>query len=106
MAHQNLGEFEHQVLLAILRLESESYSVPIVEELEVRTGRDVSQAAVFIVLRRLENKGLLSSRIDDTGGRTRRYFRLQPAGLERLREARRGLVSLWDGVTATLDDVS
>jgi len=53
MPKETLGEFEHQVLLAILRLGGEAYSVPIVVELEQRTGREVAQAAVFIVLRRL-----------------------------------------------------
>ena len=37
MGREGLGEFEHRVLLAILRLGSESYSVPIVLELEQRT---------------------------------------------------------------------
>ena len=59
MSRETLGEFEHKVMLAILRLGGEAYSVSIVEELEERTDREVAQAAVFIVLRRLEEKGLL-----------------------------------------------
>jgi len=43
-----LGEFEHQVLLAILRLGSESYSVEIVLELEAETGREVGTAAGLV----------------------------------------------------------
>ena len=78
MGRKGLGEFESQVLLAIIRLGGEAYSVPLVLELEERSGRDVAQAAVFIVLRRLEGKGLVSSRMEDavdTGtGRARRYF--------------------------------
>ena len=108
MGKNRLGEFEHQVLLATLRLGGEAYSVPIVLELEERTGRDVSQSSVFIVLQRLEKKGLLSSRIDDTTkpqtGRVRRYFSLTPAAMKRLREARRDLIALWAGVGATLDE--
>ena len=63
MAKDLLGEFEHQVMLAILRLGSESYSVALVLELEETTEREVAPAAVYIALRRLEAKGLLTSRM-------------------------------------------
>src|SRR5688500_3352641 len=64
MTRRGLGELEQQVLLTILQLGGEAYSVPVVLELEARSGREVSQAAVYIVLRRLEEKGLVSSRIE------------------------------------------
>ncbi len=105
-----LGEFEHQVLLAILRLGEEAYSVPIVLEIERCTGKRPSQAAVYIVLRRLEEKGLLSSRFDDHAvpktGRTRRYFKTTPRALRLLKETRQRLFGLWDGLETRLDDVS
>jgi len=107
MSKATLGEFEQQVLIAILRLGSESYSVPIVLELEERAERQVAPAAVYIALRRLENKGLVSSRLDtaapDEGGRPRRYFRLEPEAVERLRASRRVLERLWDGVGQALE---
>lgn len=109
MPRDNLGEFEHMVLLAILRLGEESYSVPVVLELEARTGREVAQSAVFVALKRLEKKGLLRSRLDDHAvketGRVRRYFKLTPAGEEKLRDTRAALVSLWEGVGTQLDRV-
>jgi len=101
-----LGDLEHQALIATLRLKGEAYSVSVVQEIEARTGREVAQSAVFIAMRRLEAKGLLQSRIDDQleePGRVRRYFDLTAAGMERLREMRRALVSLWDGFTAELE---
>ncbi len=102
-----LGGFEHQVLLTVLRLGGEAYSVPLVIELEERTGREVSQAAVFVTLRRLENKGLLTSRLDDHAvpetGRERRYFALTPGGRNSLRETRHRLLRLWEGVAGELD---
>jgi DNA-binding PadR family transcriptional regulator len=108
MGRDTLGDFEHQVLLAVLRLGGEAYSVPVVLELEERTGREIAQAAVFIVLRRLENKGLLASRFQDgtasDTGRTRRYFELTPLAIERLRESRKALVRLWEGVETRLDE--
>jgi DNA-binding PadR family transcriptional regulator len=107
MGREALGEFEHQVLLTILRLDAKSYSVPIVLELEERTGKSVAPAAVHIALTRLEKKGLVSSRLvdprADEGGRVRRYFELQPKGIERLKESRRTLASLWEGLDPVLD---
>lgn len=106
MARETLGDFEHQVLLAMLQLGGEAYSVPLVLELEERTGREIAQAAVFIALRRLERKGLVTSRLDDRAvedtGRVRRYFRTTPKAIRRLRETRRTLVRLWEGLDVVL----
>ena len=106
--HDVLGGFEHQVLIALIRLGGEAYSVPIVLEIETVTGRSVAPAAVYVTLRRLEKRGLLESRTAplESGelGRPRRVFSLTAMGLEVLREARRTLSSLWDGVAA-LEDV-
>ncbi len=109
MARETLGYFEQQILLVIIRLDGESYSVPIVLELEERTGREISQAAVYVALRRLEDKGLLTSRMDDHAiketGRVRRYFQLTPLALQRLGKSRRTLIGLWDGIETILDEV-
>ena len=78
MPRDALGEFEHQVLLAILQLGGESYSAPIVTEIESRSGRNASPAAVYIALRRLEQRGLVRSNKSEPGpnegGRGRRTF--------------------------------
>lgn len=106
MTRTALGDLEHQALIATLRLKGEAYSVSVVQEIEARTGREVAQSAVFIAMRRLEEKGLLESHVDDqteTKGRVRRYFELTPAGRGRLREMRQALMSLWDGVTGELE---
>lgn len=106
MAKDLLGELEHHVLLALLQQGEEGYSVPIVLELEERTGRDVAPAAIYIALRRLESKGLLDSELryadPDEGGRERRYFRLTPEGIERLREAKASFMNLWKGLEPVL----
>lgn len=106
MSRDSLGEFEHQILLAILRLGGEAYSVPLVIELEERTGREVSQAQVFIVLCRLEAKGLLVSHFSqgpEASGRVRRYFRTTPRAVKKLRDTRRELKRLWDGLGPVLE---
>jgi DNA-binding PadR family transcriptional regulator len=106
MTRTALGDLEHQALIATLRLKGEAYSVSVVQEIGSRTGREVAQSAVFIAMRRLEEKGLLESRVDDQTeekGRVRRYFDLTPAGMERLREMRTALLSLWDGFQTELE---
>ena len=106
MPREGLGEFEHHVLLVILRLGGESYSMPIVLELQEVSGREVSAAAVFIALCRIEKTGLLTSRFDESDGEaahSRRNFTLTPEALARLRASRRAFVRLWSGVAGTLD---
>jgi DNA-binding PadR family transcriptional regulator len=108
MPREALGELEHRVMLAILRLGGEAYSLPVVQEIETRTGRKVAQSAVFIAMRRLEGKGLLSSRleemVDGRPDRVRRHYRPTPAGMAMLRNARRDLVSLWEGIETLVED--
>ena len=102
MSSQALGEFEQLVLLAILRLGDEAYTVPVIDEIERRTGRQVGHASVYVALRRLEKKGLVRSRMSEPtgrpGGRSRRYFRTEPEALERLRDQRDALLAMWDGL--------
>lgn len=106
MTREALGEFEQLVLLAIVHLGKEVYGVPIVDEIERRTGRAVSPAAVYVTLRRLEQKGLLSSNMSapthERGGKARRCVTVTPAGLRSLRAARQLLDSMWNGLDPEL----
>lgn len=111
MSDQTLGDFEQTVLLAILHLEArpdtEVYGVPIVDEIESRTGRSVSRSAVYVTLRRLEKKGLLSSWMSEPrperGGKPRRCVRVEPEALELLRESRRMMDAMWEGIDPAPD---
>lgn len=97
-----MGEFEQLVLLAILRRENDAYGMEVREEIERRTGRDVSYGAVYTTLDRLETKGYVSHRMGEAtaerGGRARKYFRVLPAGREALAATRRALTVMWEGV--------
>jgi DNA-binding PadR family transcriptional regulator len=104
MGRQALQHFELQVLLAMLRQRTETYSVPLVIALEKRTGRSVAQAAVFIALSRLERKGLVSSRLEEPDARrARRYFKLTRQGLAAVKEQRLEHARLWRGLGRLLD---
>lgn len=103
----SLGELEHLVLLVIVRLGSEAYGVPIVDELRRHTRRPVLRPSVYLALRRLEEKGLIRSRLGEPeprrGGRARKYVQLTAAARRQLRESHRTLQSLWQG--ARLDEI-
>ena len=102
----NLGEFEHMVLLAIMRLGDDAYAVPVREEIVRCTGREVSRGSIYITLDRLETKGYLRSRLADPtperGGRAKRYYVLRPRAVDALKESRRALVALWRGFETVL----
>src|SRR5437762_10023467 len=98
MARTDLGDMDHLVLLAILRLGRDAYGIPILDEVSASIGREVSRATVYVALKRLEQKGLLTSRLGEStperGGRAKRFFRLRPAGLRALRASRAMFLSL------------
>ena len=102
MGRESLGDIEHLVLLALLRLGERSYGVPILEEIASRTGRAVSRPGVYIALRRLESKGLVTSKMGEAtaerGGRAKRYFMLTAAGHHQLHASREALLSMWANV--------
>jgi PadR family transcriptional regulator PadR len=99
--NEPLGELEHLVLLAIIRIGPDAYGVPIVEELRRHTKRRILLPSVYLALRRLESKRLVRSRLGEPearrGGRARRHFEATAVGVKVLRESQRTLTSLWRG---------
>ena len=97
----NLGEFEQLVLLALVSLrEEDAYGMNVRAVLRDRAARDVSVPTVYSALERLQAKGYLSALLGDPtperGGRAKKLFRVEPAGLEALRNARRILDRMWE----------
>jgi DNA-binding PadR family transcriptional regulator len=97
-----LGEFEHVVLLAILRLGEDAYGVTIRAEIMACTDREPGPGALYTTLDRLEEKGLVTSRFGDPtpqrGGRAKRYFTVSAAGVRAVSRAQRGYRNLLDGL--------
>lgn len=99
---EHLGDFEQIVLLAILRMDKQAYGVRIRREIEERTGRSLTVGALYRTLDRLEDKNYVTSWFGDPsperGGRAKRYFKVQPAGLRALAESKEALTAMWEGV--------
>ena len=105
-----LGEFEHLLLLTVLRLGSGAFAVDIARELESRARRRVSRGALYTSLDRLEDKGLLKWRVTPGGperdGLPARVYTVTPAGMASLREWRDVLRRMWRGVEHLLNEPS
>jgi len=105
-----LGEFEHLLLLTVLRLGSEAFGVAIARELEARAGRRVSRGALYTSLDRLEDKGLLrwktAAGTAERGGLPRRLYHLTPSGVTALRESRDLMKRMWRGIEHLLNEPS
>lgn len=98
-----LGEFEHIVLLAVLRLGEKAYGVSIRKEIHECTGREPAPGALYTTMDRLEEKGLLVSTMGDPtperGGRAKRYFHVSAQGMKAVNRARRCYLRMWEGLT-------
>ena len=97
-----LGEFEHIVLLALIRLEEHAYGVTVRQEIQSRIRREVSIGAVYATLNRLESKGYLKSFQGDPtperGGRSKRFFRVTAKGLAAVNRTQRALQRMAEGL--------
>ncbi len=97
-----LGEFEHIIVLALLRLEDQAYGVSVRQEIEFRTKREVSIGAVYATLGRLETKGYVKSRHGDPtperGGRSKRFFRVTAKGVAAVNRTQCALQSMTEGL--------
>ncbi len=97
-----LGEFEHIVLLALLRLGDGAHGALIRMEIESATDRSPAIGAVHATLERLERKGLISSWMGEPtherGGKAKRHFKIEAAGIDALKHARATLDRLHAGL--------
>ena len=97
-----LGEFEELVLLSVASQSDQAYGVSIMQDIIDETGRNVNISAVHEVLKRLERKGYLKSKMggatQERGGRRKRYFVLTAAGRKTLEEAMKLKLQLYKRV--------
>ena len=98
-----LGEFEQIVILAAMRLGDDAYAVTILNEIRECTGREPSVGALYTTIERLQEKGLLTSRMGDPtperGGRAKRYLQVTPAAVRAVAHAQKGFRRLTQGLS-------
>lgn len=89
-----LGNLEFTTLLAVAQLgDNDAYGAAVRRQVSARVGRAYSIGAIYTTLQRLEDKGLVRSRISDPtpvrGGRAKRCFSLTAPGRLALRAGAR-----------------
>jgi DNA-binding PadR family transcriptional regulator len=100
---ESLGQFEQLVLTAVLARRDDAYGVSIHSKVqELAAPKTVSLGAVYVTLDRLEDKGLLSSRLTDPtperGGRAKRCYLLEGLGERALEESAVTAKRMWDHI--------
>jgi DNA-binding PadR family transcriptional regulator len=102
-----LGAFEQAVLLAVWNLAEEAYGRAILRGARSAPDRPAAAGAVYATLDRLEQKGLIASRLEEgtpvRAGRARRYYRLTAAGIKALNESKAALEHMWRGAKWPLE---
>jgi DNA-binding PadR family transcriptional regulator len=101
-----VGEFEHFVLLALVRLGNGAYGAAIRREIRERTGRDASDGTVYMTLGRLEKKKMIVSYVGspspERGGRRRRHYLIDAEGQKALGRAYRAFAAMAEGFEGDL----
>lgn len=106
MKRTYLGEFEEIILLTVAVLEGNAYGVTVMHEVLQQTGREVRLNQVHASLQRLEDKGMLRSKMSsptaERGGRRKRLFTITAYGAQALREIQSVRSHLWNQLPAKL----
>ena len=102
MKRTHLGELEEVVLLTVAVLFDSAYTIAIIDEMQERLNRKVSIGSLQTVLRRLENKGYLTSEFGEAtkvrGGKRKKYFYLTNFGKRALEEKKNERMNLWNDI--------
>lgn len=102
MAKEFLGEFEELILTLVAALQEDAYGASIADEIEKRLKREITLSAVHVTLYRLEDKGLIKSKMggatNERGGRRKRIFTVTSAGLAMLKAMQESRMVLWNMV--------
>ena len=102
---RRLSDVEQHALLAVWRLGDQAHGGSVRDELAAVTGRKLTISSVYVTLVRLEKAGLVTSFFGEPervrGGKAKRQFRINPAGVAALKRSREQFDRLWAGLEAT-----
>ena len=96
-----LGVLEEMILLVLL-MKEETYGVEIAKEYHARLDQHISIPTIHVVLKRLEKKGLVNSRMGEPtaarGGRSKRLYRATNKGYAAARELQDKRSEMWQSI--------
>ncbi len=102
MKKTKLGEFEEFVLLTVVVLKADAYGVEIKKELEKRLNQQLSVGSIQSALKRMEEKGFLTSEFGEAtgkrGGKRKRIYQATPHAMEVLNEMRDVRNDFWSAI--------
>ena len=105
MKGTNLGEFEELVLLLVVALPDEAYSVAIADKIKEKTGRSYAHSVIHTALYRLEEKGFAQSKMgaatSERGGRRKRMYTITAAGMKALETSKAHRDQFWSMIPKT-----
>ena len=109
MKKTKLGEFEEFVLLTVAALQDDAYGVEIKRELENRLKEKLSVGSIQSALKRMEEKGFLTSEFGDAtqkrGGKRKRIYAATPYAHRVLSEVKEIRAGLWESIPALAPDL-
>ncbi len=97
-----MGELEELILLIVGIMNGKAYGIGIIDELEKRTDRSSTIGAVQTVLKRIEDKGWVTSEFGEVtkgrGGKRKRYYTITAKGKKIATENREKRNRLWEAM--------
>ena len=102
MKKTKLGEFEEFVLLTVIVLQENAYGVEIKKELEKRLQESLSVGSIQSALKRLEEKGFLTSEFGEAtqrrGGKRKRIYTATTLAHNTLNQMKEVRNKLWNAM--------
>jgi len=102
MEIHRLTDLEQLLLLSVVRAGDDAHAGEVRVVLEERGERKATLGSIYVTLTRLEERGLVVSSMGEPtaerGGKAKRFYRVTPEGLSALRQSRRILDRMWEGV--------
>lgn len=99
MKKTRLGEFQELILMTVIVLQENAYGNEIQRDLEDRLNERLSMGAIQTALKRMEEKGFLTSEWGETsqrrGGKRKRIYAATPEAHMTLREMKDIRSQLW-----------
>jgi PadR family transcriptional regulator PadR len=109
MKKTKLGEFEELVLLTVATLGDDAYGVEIKRELERRLKEKLSVGSIQSALKRMEEKGFLTSVFGEAtqkrGGKRKRIYATTSYAHKVLAEMKDIRASLWESIPQFAHDL-